>query len=267
MMVNSDLKRVLNQAGERLQIPEEGLLISRRTAQKLGVKTSDEVMVETKMSVGESHTSELMVTGINDQLIGSGSYVSLETANRMLDEKRAINTAMLRAVPGCVTEIEKRFNNLPKVSSVTSRSKELQSFYNLLDTTIVFIGIMILLSALLGLVIVYNSSIMAFNERKRELSSLRVMGYSNSEVAGLLKKETWFLAAIGTVLGLPAGKGLGQLYIASVNTDLYSLPVIIYPRSYIIAALGAVVFVAIGQYLAIRKTGHLDMVEVLKNRE
>ena len=267
MTRESDLKRVLNQAGERLQIPEEGMLISRRMAQKLGVRTGDKVRVETKMSVGASHTSELLVIGINDQLMGSGSYVSLETANRMLNEKRIVNTVMLKAVPGNAGKIEKRFNEMPKVSSVTSRTEELQSFYNLLDTTVVFIGIMVLLSALLGLVIVYNSSIMAFNERKRELASLKVLGYSDAEVAGILRKETWLLAVIGTVLGLPAGKGLGQLYIAGVSTDLYSLPVIIYPRSYLMAALGAVVFVAIGQYLALRKAGQLDMVEVLKNRE
>lgn len=267
MTVDGDLKRVLNQAGERLQIPEAGLLISRRMAQRLGVETGDKVRVETKMSAGASHTAELLVIGINDQLMGSGSYVSLDTANRMINEKRIINTVMLKAAPASAAELEKQFDEMPNVSSVTSRAEELQSYYTLLDTTVYFIGIMILLSALLGLVIVYNSSIMAFNERKRELASLRVLGYSSSEVASVLRKETWLLAVIGMVLGLPAGKGMGQAYIASVSTDLYSLPVIIYPRSYIMAALGAVVFVAIGQYLATRKAGRLDMVEVLKNRE
>ncbi|HPF20209.1 MAG TPA: FtsX-like permease family protein, partial [Syntrophomonas sp.] len=267
MTRDSDLKRVLNQAGERLQIPEEGLLISRRMAQRLGVRTGDKVRVETKMSVGATHSTELLVTGINDQLMGSGSYVSLETANRMLDEKRIINMVMFKAAAVSGDSIEKRFNAMPKVSSVTSRAKELQSFYDLMDTTVIFIGIMILLSALLGLVIVYNSSLMAFNERRRELASLKVLGYSNPEIAGILRKETWLLAAIGIVFGLPAGKGMGQAYIASVSTDLYSLPVIIYPRSYLMAALGAVVFVAIGHYLAVRKAGQLDMVEVLKNRE
>jgi anaerobic selenocysteine-containing dehydrogenase len=57
MTRDSDLKRVLNQAGERLQIPEEGLLISRRMAQRLGVRTGDKVRVETKMSVGATHSS------------------------------------------------------------------------------------------------------------------------------------------------------------------------------------------------------------------
>ena len=88
--LNTDgsLKQVLNETGERLQIPEEGLLISRRTAQKLGVDIGDKVSIETKLGIGPSHKAELLVLGINDQLMGSGSYVSLTTANLLWEKVR-----------------------------------------------------------------------------------------------------------------------------------------------------------------------------------
>lgn len=263
----SDLKRVLNQAGERMAIPAEGLLISKRTADKLGVKIGDKVGIETKMGIGPSHKAEMLVLGLNDQFMGSGSYVSLTAANRIIGESQILSAVMFRVSKGSEAVLEKHLHALPAVRSVLSRDKELESYYAMMDTTIYIIGVMILLSALLGLVIVYNASIMAFNERKRELASLLVMGYSHTEVASLLRKETWMQAIVGIVLGLPAGKALGAAYVASVSTDLYSLPIIIYPRSYVLAVLAAILFVVIGQYLAIRKVGQLDMVEVLKNRE
>jgi len=55
--------------------------------------------------------------------------------------------------------------------------------------------------------------------------------------------------------------------MASASTDLYSFPVIIYPRTYLVVAIVAMVFVWIGQQLAIRKVGRLDMVEALKNQD
>jgi len=67
--------------------------------------------------------------------------------------------------------------------------------------------------------------------------------------------------------GVARRQGPGAAYINSVGTDLYSLPVVIYPRSYAAAVLGVVIFVLIGQFLAVRKVKKLDMVEVLKNRE
>ena len=93
------------------------------------------------------------------------------------------------------------------------------------------------------------------------------MGYSRAEIAGLLRKETWIQAILGIGLGLPAGKAAGAAYMASASTELYSFPVIIYPSTYFIVAGAAVLFVWIGQQLAIRKVGQLDMVEALKDQD
>lgn len=267
MAADGSLKRVLNEAGEHLLIPEEGVLIGRRTAQKLGVKIGDLVNTETKLGIGPPRKAELPVLGINDQLTGSGAYVSLATANRILGESQVISSVMFRASQENTEELEKRLKAMPNVSSVTSRDQELQSYNAMMDTTIIIIGAMLLFSAILGLVIVYNSSIMTFYERRRELATLMVMGYSQPEVVSLLKKETWIQAAVGAILGLPAGKGLGTAYAASFSTDLYSLPVVIYPRSYLLAVMATILFVLMGQFLAARKIKQLDMVEVLKNRE
>jgi len=54
--------------------------------------------------------------------------------------------------------------------------------------------------------------------------------------------------------------------MASASTDLYSFPVIIYPRTYFIVAGVALIFVWIGLQLANRKVRQLDMVEALKIR-
>ncbi len=267
MTTSGNLKRVLNSAGERLRIPAEGLLISSRTAKKLGVEIGDMVHVETKLGMGPAHKADFLVLGVNDQLMGSGSYLSWESINRLMRESQIVSSVMFRVSRGSESLVEMRLNSIPEVSSALSRDQERQSYYMMMDTTIYIVGVMIILSALLGMAIVYNSSIMAFNERKREMASLMVMGYSEAEVASLLKKEIWIQAAVGIVLGLPAGKALGTAYVASVSTDLYSLPVVIYPRSYMIAVLAAVIFVMLGQYLAVRKIKQLDMVEVLKNRE
>ncbi|MDD3880212.1 MAG: ABC transporter permease, partial [Syntrophomonas sp.] len=154
-----------------------------------------------------------------------------------------------------------------RVAAVSSPARERETFEQLMGTTTTSIAIMILFDGLLGLAIIYNSSVMTFSERQREMASLRVLGYSRGEVSGLLRKETWMQALLGIVLGLPAGKAAGAAYMASASTELYSFPVIIYPRTYFIVAGLALFFVWIGQQLAIRKVGRLDMVEALKNQD
>ena len=55
-------------------------------------------------------------------------------------------------------------------------------------------------------------------------------------------------AVLGILIGLPAGNAIGNVLIASISTDLYSMPAVIYPRTYFIAALLALVFIGIGQH-------------------
>lgn len=264
---SSRLKQVYDKYGRPHQIPAQGLLLSSRIADKLGVQAGDMVTIQTTLGLGPSRTSHLKVVGINDPMTGSGSYISLVTANQLLGEQEVASAVLLKLDRPRMESVEERWQEMNRVSAVISSAQEKETFAKLMGSARASIGIMILFAVLLGLAIIYNTSIMTFNERQRELASLRVLGYSRREVAGLLRQETWLQALLGIALGLPAGKAAGAAYMASASTDLFSLPAIIYPRTYFIAAGVAFIFVWMGQQLAIRKVGQLDMVEALKNRD
>lgn len=267
MAPSSQLKRIYDKYGQERQVPEEGILMCKRVADKLGLAVGDTVTVETTLGIGPSYNSHLTIVGMYEPMTGTGSYVSLNTANRIVGEPETITAVLLKLDAAEMKSVEGRLQEMSMVNSVTSPARERETFEQLMGTMIASIGIMILFAGLLGLAIIYNSSVMTFNERQRELASLRVLGYSRREVASLLRKETWIQAILGIALGLPAGKAAGAAYMASASTELYSLPAIIYPRTYIIAAGAAIVFIWMGQQLSIRKVNQLDMVEVLKNRD
>jgi putative ABC transport system permease protein len=136
---------------------------------------------------------------------------------------------------------------------------------SMMDSMIYMVGVMIIFSVILGFVIVYNSAIMGFNERKRELASLLTLGFTRQEVAGIMWKETIPQALPALVLGLPAGKVLAELYFSSMQFDMWYMPVVIYPLSYALAALGGLVFVLLGQWAASRGIKKLDIIELSKN--
>lgn len=261
------LKRIFDKDGRQQQIPSEGLLIRQKVAEKLGVKVGDLVQVETTLGIGPARTSWLKIVGFNDPMTSTGSYISLSTANQLLGEREVSSGVMLKLDAAEMENVERRLQDMNGVSSVMSPAREQASFAQFMDTMILFISIMILMAGLLGMAIVYNTSVMTFQERKREAASLRVLGYSTQEVAALIRKEAWVQAMLGIIIGLPAGKALGAAYVASVNMDFFSLPVVIYPRTYVIAALAVIIFVWLGQQLAVRKINQLDMVEALKNRD
>ena len=261
------LKELTDDAGKPLQLPKEGILISQRTASKLGVRVGDEVEVETLLGLGPTRRANLKIMGVNRQLVGSGSYIAIEQANRILQERQLVSGAMLKIDPGRSRVLEEELDEMTGVSSISSLRKELNNLNQNLDSMIYTMSVMVIFAVLLGFAIVYNSSVISFAERKRELASLRVMGFTTGEVSGLLLKETLLQSLLGVVLGLPFGRLITEWYIKAVSTDLFTMPVIVSPQTYLFSAMGGIFFIMVAHLLAVKGIKQLDLVDVLKNRD
>ncbi len=263
----TSLKKLADPRERPLEVPGEGLLISQRTANKLGAGVGDMVEVETLLGIGPSRLSTIKIVGISNQLVGGGCFVSLQQANVLLQERQLVSGVMLKVAPALSAGLEAELEEMTAVSSVLSRQKELDNFNKNLEASIYSISILVLFALLLGFAIVYNSSVISFAERQRELASLRVLGFSIQEVSGILLKENLLQSVLGVVLGLPFGYLMVKGYIGALSTDLYSLPVIIYPTTYVYAALGSFFFIIVAHLFAVRGIKQLQLVEVLKNKD
>lgn len=261
------LKELHNETGKTVPLPDEGVLISDRTAGKLGARVGDTVTVETLLGFGPSRTAALKVAGVNRQLIGGGSCIALAQANRILQESGLVSGAMLKVDPGQAGQVEEELDKMTGVSSILSREKELKNFNQNLGSMVYSISIMVTFALILGFAIIFNSSVISFSERKRELASLRVMGLTAGEVSGLLLRENLLQSLLGVALGLPFGRFIAGQYIKSTSTDLFAVPVVVYPVTYALSAIGGIFFIMVAHRVASKGIKKLDLVDVLKNRD
>jgi putative ABC transport system permease protein len=264
---SSTLKQPTREDGTFIPIPQEGMVISRRAAERLGLQVGDTVQLETLLGLGPNRYAQLKIVAVNYQLFGNESYVSLAQANRILQESQLINGALMKVDPKQAAIIEKELSDMTGINSIVSRQKERDNIMSMMDSMIYMVSVMIMFSVILGFVIVYNSAVMSFNERKRELASLLTIGFTRQEVAVIMWKETIPQALPALLLGLPLGKFLAELYFGSVQFDMWYMPVVIYPLSYALAALGGLVFVILGQWAASRGIKKLDIIELSKNTD
>lgn len=66
---------------------------------------------------------------------------------------------------------------------------------------------LILFSAILCALVIYNLTNINVSERNREIATLMVLGYKDMEVTGYIFREIYIMSFIGAVLGVPAGYG------------------------------------------------------------
>lgn len=74
-----------------------------------------------------------------------------------------------------------------------------------MDTIGPISAILIVAAILLNTIVIYNITNINIDERKREIATLKVLGYRNAEVCGYVFREILLLAFLGVLLGLPAG--------------------------------------------------------------
>jgi len=75
----------------------------------------------------------------------------------------------------------------------------------LMDTIRPISSTIVLAAVLLNAMVMYNITNINIEERRREIATLRVLGYRNSEVCGYIFREIFMLTIMGVIIGLPAG--------------------------------------------------------------
>ena len=116
-------------------------------------------------------------------------------------------------------------------------------------------------SVLLAALIIYNITNINIEERKREIATLRVLGYKNIEVCGYIFRELFFLVIIGIALGLPLGFAFLKFLMDSMNFGAVDN---IKWYVWIIATALSLVALALANLLLFRKIHRVDMNGSLK---
>ncbi len=264
---NMNMKKLQGENGQLIRVPGEGIIINQRTADKLGIIVGDQVEVETLMTTGPIHIETAYIAGVTQQLFGGGSYINLDQANRILGERHAATGAMIDVQADKIDEIQNQLDGMLGIASVLSRQKEIQIFQEEMSAVTGAMSIIIFFAVVLGFAIIYNASVINFSERRRELTTLRVMGFTLHEISALMLKENILLMVGGIILGLPFGKLMVKSYVESAATEQFTLPVIIYPATYLFSAIGGIIFVMVAHYFAVRGIRELDLVATMKNTD
>jgi putative ABC transport system permease protein len=114
---------------------------------------------------------------------------------------------------------------------------------------------------------VYNSARISLSERSRDLATLRVMGFTQREVAGVMIGELALLTLAAIPFGLLIGKELATAIVATASSETVRLPLVLTARSYASAVLVVLISSTLSFTLVSYRLKKLDLLGVLKARE
>ncbi len=201
----SELRRPRDAALRPIEISPDGITLTRRLAERLGVAPG--VVMTVEVMEGKQLKRDLPVSAVVDEVIGMASYMEIGTLNRLTGEGDLVSAAALFVEPSALGTLSQRFKDLPVIESVTMKAYTLTSFLDkIANLVLVSAAILTAFAVIIAVGVVYNSARIGLQERAWGLASLRVLGFTRTEVARILFGE--FLIEI--LFALPIGIALSQ---------------------------------------------------------
>jgi putative ABC transport system permease protein len=165
------------------------------------------------------------------------------------------------------TEVVKKLSELSMVSSVQSKAESIFSLKQALESVGSMVGIFILAAGALAFAVIYNITNINIHERQRELATLKVLGFTESEIKQLIFNENFIVTFLGVLAGLPVGGVFLEALMTSGSTDNMTMPAILFDVSYLWTFCLMFGFTILANLVLTRKIRSINMVEALKSSE
>ena len=252
--------------GEEVAYPAEGAFISEKTAAMLDLKVGDSIEIRRE---GE-RSVRIQVTDIVENYVLHYLFISPQTYRQLYGKPVKNNTIYMNYGEKTPEEEAELGRNLMSMDAcagvgfVTDLEKSIDDMLSVLGAVV---AVLIASAGLLAFVVLYNLNSINIMERRRELATLKVLGFYDGEVALYVYRENIILTLVGIALGLVFGTVLHRFVIVTVEVDLMMFGRNVSNLSYALSSLitlGFAVLVNGIMFFGLRK---VDMIESLKSVE
>ncbi len=267
MLVDRRLTVPRDVDGRPLRIPESGLALSRKLASLLDVGPGD--MITVIPTRGRRDELRMPVTELSDSYIGMAVYADIRYLSRLMGEEFAINGVQLSTdnSPPARAALYRALKELPAVQAVNSRADVIANLEFIVETQRIFIGFVVVFAGVIFFCSLLNASMIALEERRREVATLRVLGYTEWQVGGLFLRESMVVNSIGTLVGLPLGYLLAWTLSVLYDTEMFRFPLVSPPWVWYGTILAAVAFAIVAHIVVQRAITRLDWLDASKTQE
>lgn len=242
---------------EKYQL-KDGVIVTEKLANLLDLEEGDTL----KFTGTDTYTEK--VSNITENYLFHYIYLPKEKY------KGTYNTVLLKT-KNMTEKQEKNFANELKeirgVSNITFTSATRHVFDDTMDSFAYVSLILIISAGALAFVVLYNLSSINISERRRELATIKVLGFYDKEVYQYINRENTILTVIGILLGLGVGNILTMYIIKTCELDMLMFDPTIAPLSYLYAILITAAFAILVNIILYFSLKKIDMIESLKSVE
>ena len=251
---------------ERYSLDGSGAVLTEKMAGELDVKAGDSITIRDE----DKGDLTVKISAVCENYLGHYLYMTPEVYEAVYGENPDYNSIFYKTADRTTEEAERIGEEalaLPgalSISYTTDMREQVDNMLGALDTVIV---VLIISAGMLAFVVLYNLNNINITERQRELATLKVLGFYNSEVSMYVYRENILLTLFGAVFGIILGKILHRFIIVTVEVESVMFGRNIDLSSFIYGFALTFLFSLLVNGAMYFKLKKIDMVESLKSVE
>lgn len=245
-------------------ISDNSCIISEKTAKLLDIDVGDKI----SLLDNDNNKYDIKVSYIIKNYINQYLYINKNTYNNLFKDYK-INSILisLKDEDKNSKEFDKKYISNGYALTIVDNDDMKNSMNDMLGSIDSIVAILIIAAASLAFVVLYNLSNINISERKREIATLKVLGFYPSEVDKYINRETVLLTILGIVIGLLFGSYLSHFIISTCEPDYIMFDKHVYTLSYFYSLFITVIFTIIVTIVTHFNLKKINMVTSLKNVE
>lgn len=252
-------------SGEKIKFSSKGVILSEKLAKEMKVSVGDEVRITDK-----GIKCSFAVEGICENYLYGYAFMTPEVYRENFGIEPEYNMYMCKnaqAMEYSEDALGEEYLKEDGVLGISFIGSSIKSFEDMISSLNYVVIVMVVCAAALAFVVLYNLTNINIAERKREISTLKVLGFKNSETSAYIYRENILLTLVGIAVGLVLGVMLLRFVIVTVEIDMVMFGRKIYAGTFIIATVLTALFAAIVNIVMHFRIKKIDMVESLKSIE
>lgn len=249
---------------ELLTLDDNGVIISEKLATMKKLKIGSVIKLKDKQQKEYS----MIVRGITKNYIEHYIYMN-ENYYKKVFTKEARKNMLLLKLDGNYNELKlaQEINKTNIVSQVLYVSLAEKAYDDVMNNLALLVGVFVVFSILLVFAVLYNLININIRERSKEIATYKVLGFKNSKVISIVKRENIVLMIIGVIFGLIAGRILSIIVITTCEVENLNFIKTITTKNCLISAIATIVFTLLFSMIINKYVKEINLTESLKTNE
>lgn len=255
----------LTMKGRELKLDDDGVILTQKLSGLMNKKVGDKIQITINDKVVKAK-----ISAVTEQYIQHYVYMSPAYYKKITGSNITFNSFYGLLRNKSESDENNTSNVLKGISGINSVAfkNNIHGVYNKTMKSINSVVLILIVSAgVLAFVVIYNLTNINISERRRELATIKLLGFFDHELAAYIYRENMILTAIGSLAGIPIGILLDKFVLNTAETNVMMFMRKISPRYFLYSVLLTLLFSVVVNLAMYKRFDKIDMIESLKSAE